>query len=195
MDSLVNSTNICAVLSHSVMSDSLQPYALQPARLLCPWGFSRQKYWSGLPCPPPGDLPNPGIEPRFPALQEDSLLSEPPGKPKNIGVDSLSLLQRIFPTQELNQGLLQYRQILYQLSYQGSPEIVILSEMSEKNRHHMMSLIHRIKKKKGTNEPIYKRETQSQTQRTNVWLPKVGAGVIKWETGIDIYTLLYIKNR
>ena len=43
-------------------------------------GFSRQEYWSGLPCPPPGDLPNPGTEPRSPALQEDSLLSEPPGK-------------------------------------------------------------------------------------------------------------------
>ena len=36
-------------------------------------GFSRQEYWSGLPCPPPGDLPNPGIEPRSPALQADSL--------------------------------------------------------------------------------------------------------------------------
>ena len=42
--------------------------------------FSRQEYWSGLPCPPPGDLPNPGIELRSPALQEDSLPSEPPGK-------------------------------------------------------------------------------------------------------------------
>ena len=40
----------------------------------------RQEYWSGLPCPPPGDLPNPGIEPRSPGLQVDSLLSEPPGK-------------------------------------------------------------------------------------------------------------------
>ena len=39
--------------------------------------FSRQDYWSRLPCPPPGDLPNPGTEPRFPALQTDSLLSEP----------------------------------------------------------------------------------------------------------------------
>ena len=45
------------------MSDSLRPHGPQPARLLCPWGFSRQEYWSGLPCPPPGDLPNPGIEP------------------------------------------------------------------------------------------------------------------------------------
>ena len=44
-------------------------------------GFPRQEYWGRLPCPPPGDLPNPGIEPRSPALQEDSLPSEPPGKP------------------------------------------------------------------------------------------------------------------
>ena len=43
-------------------------------------GFSRQEYWSGLTFPSPGDLPNPGIEPKFPALQADSLLSEPPGK-------------------------------------------------------------------------------------------------------------------
>ena len=42
-------------------------------------GFSRQEYCNGLPCPPPGDLPNPGIEPMSPALQEDSLPSEPPG--------------------------------------------------------------------------------------------------------------------
>ena len=44
-------------------------------------GFSRQECWSGLPFPPPSDLPNPGIEPRSPALPADSLLSEPPGKP------------------------------------------------------------------------------------------------------------------
>ena len=43
-------------------------------------GFPRQEYWSGLPCPPPGDLPNPGIKARSPALQADSLPSEPPGK-------------------------------------------------------------------------------------------------------------------
>ena len=44
-------------------------------------GSSRQECWSGLPCPPPGDLPNPGIEPRSSALQVDSLPSEPPRKP------------------------------------------------------------------------------------------------------------------
>ena len=43
-------------------------------------GFSRQEYWSGLPFPSPGDLPDPGIEPGSPAFQEDALTSEPPGK-------------------------------------------------------------------------------------------------------------------
>ena len=46
--------------------------------------FSRQEYWSGLPFPSPGDLPDPGIEPRSPTLQADSLPSKPPGKPQNI---------------------------------------------------------------------------------------------------------------
>ena len=54
---------------------------MEPSRLLCPWGFSRQEYWSGLPCPSPGDLLNPGIEPRSPSLKADSLPCEPPGKP------------------------------------------------------------------------------------------------------------------
>ena len=44
-------------------------------------GVSRQGYWSGLRFPSPGDLPDPGIEPRSPALQADALPSEPPGKP------------------------------------------------------------------------------------------------------------------
>ena len=44
-------------------------------------GVSRQEYWSGVPLPSPGDLPDPGIEPGFPALETDALTSEPPGKP------------------------------------------------------------------------------------------------------------------
>ena len=47
-------------------------------------GFSRQEYWSGLPFPSPGDLPDPGIEPGSPALQADALTSEPPGKQKYV---------------------------------------------------------------------------------------------------------------
>ena len=104
------------VLSHSVMSDSLRPGGLQSARLLCPWEFSKQEYWRGLLCPPPGNRPNPGIEPRSPAFQADSLSTEPPGKPKNTGVGSLSLLQGIFLTQESNRGFLHCRRVLYQLS-------------------------------------------------------------------------------
>ena len=113
-----------------ILGNIYQIYLLQifspqarPTRLLCLWGFSRQN--TGVSChAPPGDLPNSGIEPRSPALQVDSLPSEPPGKPKNTGVGSLSLLQGIFLTQELNQGLLRCRGILYQLRSQGSPRIL-----------------------------------------------------------------------
>ena len=48
-----------------------------------PMGFSKQEYWSGLPFPSAWDLPNPGIKPRSPTLQADTLTSEPPGKPIN----------------------------------------------------------------------------------------------------------------
>ena len=83
--------------------------------------FSRLEYWSGQPFPSPGDLPNPGIKPRSPAWQADSLPAEPQGKPKNTGVGSLFLPQGIFPTQESNWGVLHCRWILYQLSYERNP--------------------------------------------------------------------------
>ena len=62
-------------VSCSVGSDSSRPHGLQPHQASPSLGFSRQDYWSALPCPPPGDLPDPGIEPGSPALQADSLLS------------------------------------------------------------------------------------------------------------------------
>ena len=68
-------------LSRSVVSAPLRPHGLHPARLLCPWGVLQARILSGLPCIPPGGLPNPRIKPRPPTLQADSLLSEPPGKP------------------------------------------------------------------------------------------------------------------
>ena len=77
--------------------------------------FSRPEYWSGQLFLSPRDLPNPGIEPRSPALQADSLPAEPQGKAGNTGVGSLSLLQQIFPTQEFKWVLLHCRWILYQL--------------------------------------------------------------------------------
>ena len=61
------------------------------------------------------------VKPRSPAFEEDSLLSEPPGKPMNTGVGSLSLLQEIFQTQGSNQGFLHCRWILYSCC-QGSPK-------------------------------------------------------------------------
>ena len=78
--------------------------------LACPFGL--YSLWNslgqntGVGFPSPGDLTIPGIEPRSPALQADSLPAEPQGKPKNTGVGSLSLLQGIFLAQESNQGLL-----------------------------------------------------------------------------------------
>ena len=63
------------------MSDSLWPPWTVPCQAPLSMGFSRQEYWHGLPFPSPGDLPEPGIEPGSPALQAESLQSEPPGKP------------------------------------------------------------------------------------------------------------------
>ena len=112
-DRLMNFIIFCFTLfeseSHSVVSDSLRLRGLSIE-------FSRPEYWSGYPFPSPGDLPNLGIEPRSPALQVDSLPTELSEKPKNTGVGSLSLLQQIFPTQELNWDFLHFKWILYQLS-------------------------------------------------------------------------------
>ena len=72
-------THACA-WSFSHIRLSATPWTIA-AGLLCPWEFSRQEYWSSLPWPPPGDFPNPEIEPRSPTLQADSLPSQPPGKP------------------------------------------------------------------------------------------------------------------
>ena len=104
----------------SAMSDSLQPHALYS-----PWNSPGRNTGVGSLWLLQGNLPNPGIEPRSPTLQVDSLQAEPQGKPKNTGVGSLSLLQGIFLTQGSNRGLLHCRWILYQLNYQGSsPECI-----------------------------------------------------------------------
>ena len=67
-------------------------------------GFSRQEYWRRLPCPPPGALPNPGINLGSPALWADSLPSEPQGKPMNTGVGSLSLTPGNLPDPGIKLG-------------------------------------------------------------------------------------------
>ena len=72
---------LCSVASVMSVSATLWTVVCQAPLSM---GYSRQEYWSGLPCPPPRDLLNPGIELRSPALQADSLPSEPPGKPQEI---------------------------------------------------------------------------------------------------------------
>ena len=59
-------------------------------------GFSRQEPWNGLPCPPPGDLPNPGVKLEFPVLQADSLLSEPPGGPQETNTAAKRVGEMMF---------------------------------------------------------------------------------------------------
>ena len=89
------------------MSNSCRPHGLSPARLLCPWGFSRQEYWSGLQYSPPEDLPNPGTEPGSPALQVNSLPSEPPGKRYQL----IFLKLKNSPTTSIVQGFWNWEEI------------------------------------------------------------------------------------
>ena len=115
--------------------------------------FSRQEFWSELLCPPPGDLPNPGMKPQSlmsPVLACESFttstawdksesescsvcltLCDPIDytvhgihSRKNIGAGSLPLLQGVFPTQGLNPGLPHCRRVLYQMSHKGSPRML-----------------------------------------------------------------------
>ena len=98
----------------SVRSDSLPSHGLYS-----PWNSLGQNTGVGRLSLSPGDLSKPGIEPRSPTLWMDSLPAGPPGKPKNTGLSSLSLIQ------ESNRGLLHRRWILYQLSYQESPNLSV----------------------------------------------------------------------
>ena len=74
---------MCVCVSRSAVSDSVTQWTIARQAPLS-MGFSKEEYWSGLPFPSPGDLPNPEIEPGSPALQADSLPSELPGKPEGL---------------------------------------------------------------------------------------------------------------
>ena len=89
------------ILSHWVMSDSLWSMDYSPPGSFCPWDSSGKKHWSGLPFSSPGDLPNPRIEPEFPALQASE-----PGKPTKEDGDSRALYQAQGPSElwGLNKG-------------------------------------------------------------------------------------------
>ena len=74
-------------VSHLLMSNSVPPHGLARQGPPPSMGFSRQEYWSGLSCPSPEDLLDPGIEPASPALQADSLLSELQGRFKGTWIE------------------------------------------------------------------------------------------------------------
>ena len=112
-----NNSVMCVLCLVTQLCPTLWPHGLQPARLLCPWGFSRQEYWSGLPSPPPRYLPNPGL----PHCRRILYQLSHQGSPRILEWVALSLLQVFFLTQESNWDLLHCRWILHQLSYQGSP--------------------------------------------------------------------------
>ena len=103
----------CESENRSVVYDSLWTH-----RLHSPW-ILQARILERVAVPISRGSSQPGIKPRSPTSEADILLSEPPGKPKNTGVGSLSLLQQIFPIQESNWDLLHCRQILYQLSHKG----------------------------------------------------------------------------
>ena len=92
--------HVCVwVLSSSVVSDSVTPWTVANKALLSV-EFSRQEYWSGMPFPSLGDLPNPGIKPESPALAGEFFTTAPPGKPynnhTNIYFSSISIFKRFY---------------------------------------------------------------------------------------------------
>ena len=113
------------------MSDSSWSYGLQPTSLLYPWGFSRQEYRSGLPCPPPGELPNPETEPASPvspALAGRFLTSGPLGKPPVFFTFFFlqHYLTLLLPGPHLFSGIASYHQRLSKKMFSFSLQIFIV---------------------------------------------------------------------
>ena len=134
------------------------------------------------------DIPNPGIEPKSPTLQADSLPAEPQGKPQNTGVGSQSLLQGIFPTQGSNPCLPHCRQILYQLSHKGSPKISewvaypFSSSKSERERQIPYDITYMQNLKEGTKETV--KQTHRRRDQTCGCQGSAGRGGLGWELGL-----------
>ena len=114
-------TPSCAVLSRSVTSDSATPEHCSPPGSSV-HGILQARILEWVAMPSSRGSYQPRDQTQVSHIWAESLMSEPPGKPKNTGMGSLSLLQQIFRTQESNRGLLPCRRILYQLSHQrGKP--------------------------------------------------------------------------
>ena len=127
-------------LSHCPVSFALKVKVTRSSPTLCdpteplysPWHSPGQNTGVGSLSLLQGIFPTQGLNPGLPHCRRIFLPAEPQGKSKNTGVGSLSLLQQIFPTQESNWGLLHCRWILYQLSYEKSPET---KEEQSKSKH------------------------------------------------------------
>ena len=118
---------MCVVSSFSLVQLFETPWTMACQALLSTGILqARRLEWVAMP------FSRGSSQPRSPALQADSLLSKPPGKPKNTRVGSLFLLQGNFPSRELNWGLLHCTWILYQLSYPGS--LYILQYLNAKRK-------------------------------------------------------------
>ena len=123
------------------------PGTREPGGLLSMGSHRVGHYWSDLAAaaaafPFSRGSFQPRDQTRSPALQADSLPTEPQRKPKNTGVGSLFLLQWIFLTQESNRGLLHCGQILYQLSYQGNPSCkLVLINFKDENEISIHSIL------------------------------------------------------
>ena len=126
------------ILTSKLCSSKVKVKVIQSCPTLCNpmdytvHGIFQSRILEWVAFPSPGDLPNPGTESKSSGLQVDSLPAETPRKPKNTGVGSLSLLQWIFLTQELNWGLLHCRWVSYKLSYPGSPDLYIFYHKKER---------------------------------------------------------------
>ena len=108
------------------------PMDCKPSRLLCPWGFSSQEYWSGLPCPPPGDLPNPGIEPKPCAQQVDSLLCELHRKPiQTLNVIQISTCLQPCSYEKLGLSLSSHEgNLIVSANYKGNTSAVVIRTLA-----------------------------------------------------------------
>ena len=109
----------CVCVSRSVVSDSASPWTVAHHAPLS-MGILQARILEWVAIPSFRGSSQPRDQTQVSRIAGDSLPSEPPWKPRNTGVGSLSLLQGHFPNQESNQGLLNCRRIPYPLSYQGS---------------------------------------------------------------------------
>ena len=150
--------------------------------------FSRQEYWSGLPFPSPGDLPDPGIEPRSPALQADALPSEPPGTPLVLtGAMDLKLSAAAQTSHALNGHIFKTPAFPEKLSFKPSvgegPVVFCLLVCFKFSIHHAILLKSSVKK--GTSADIENGPVDAVGE---------GEGGTDWKSSPETYTLPYVKQ-